>query len=161
MCANDLRETLEIGVDENKIPSAAEKEEMFKLCDIILAGAEKTQTVLNAVVEYHTDVGNSADKRFLAEMTRTEAGEEMEDILAEALHDAAEQEKVKKAALGQDLSQVETIVEIVPRTTGWMIARDCRAVKRCVQQSGIRIAMEIDRLVCPSFRASTDYWRTC
>jgi hypothetical protein len=131
MCANDLRETLEIGVDENKIPSAAEKEEMFKLCDIILAGAEKTQTVLNAVVEYHTDIGNTAEKRFLAQMTSTEAGEEMEDILAEALHDAAEQEKVKKAALGQDLSRVETIVEIVPRATGWTIARDCRAIKRC------------------------------
>lgn len=137
MCANDLRETLEIGMDENRTPSLTEKEEMFKLCDIILGGAEKTQTVLDAMVEYHTDLANSAEKRFLAQLPSSEPPEEIEDILAEALHDAVEQEKLKKAALGQDLNLVETIVEIVPRATGWTIARDCRAIKRCDRSTNL------------------------
>jgi hypothetical protein len=132
MCAYDLRETLEIGLDESRTPSMAEKTEMFKSCDIILAGAEKTQGILNAVLEYHANTNRSAEMPAFSQIRNTDESEEMEDIIAEALHDAVEQEKLKKAALGQDLSLVETVVEIVPRKMGWKIARDGAAIKKYV-----------------------------
>lgn len=133
MCANDLRETLEIGMDEQKVPTAAEKEEMFKLCDIVVSASARAQGILNAVMDYHTHIGDS-DKAPDPESLQTpQAGEDIEDIIAEALHDAVEQEKLARAALGQDLDRVETIVEIVPRKSGWLIARDCSPLKRSVQ----------------------------
>lgn len=132
MCAHDLRETLEIGLDENRTPTSAEKTGMFKICDIILAGAEKTQGILNAVLEYHANINRSTEMPSFAQLRHTEESEEIEDIIAEALHDAVEQEKLKKAALGQDLSLVETVVEIVPRKTGWKVGRDSGAIKKYV-----------------------------
>ncbi|KAJ9102648.1 hypothetical protein QFC19_004757 [Naganishia cerealis] len=133
MCAHDLRETLEIGLDESRTPTMSEKTEMFKLCDIILAGAEKTQGILTAVVEYHANADRSTERQFALQMRTADDSEEVEDILTEALHDAVEQEKLKKAALGQDLSLVETIVEIVPRKTGWKIARDSGTIKKVLE----------------------------
>jgi hypothetical protein len=130
MCANDLRETLEIGMDEQRIPTAAEKEEMFKLCDIVVSASARAQGILNAVMDYHTHIGDSDKVPDPEELPSAQAGEDIEDIIAEALHDAVEQEKLARAALGQDLSRVETIVEIVPRTSGWTIARDCSPLKR-------------------------------
>ncbi|KAJ9119751.1 hypothetical protein QFC22_003461 [Naganishia vaughanmartiniae] len=130
MCAHDLRETLEIGLDESRSPTVDEKTEMFKLCDIILGGAEKTQGILNAVLEYHSNVNRTPERPSFVQIRNSEDTEEMEDVIAEALHDAVEQEKLKKAALGQDLSLVETVVEIVPRKTGWQIARDGGAIKK-------------------------------
>lgn len=134
MCANDLRETLEIGMDEQKVPTAAEKEEMFKLCDIVVSASSRAQGILNAVVDYHTHIGDSDKAASAEDIPSPQAGEDIEDIIAEALHDAVEQEKLARAALGQDLSRVETIVEIVPRTSGWMIARDCSPLKRYVHR---------------------------
>ncbi|KAJ9097230.1 hypothetical protein QFC21_004899 [Naganishia friedmannii] len=133
MCAHDLRETLEIGLDESRTPTVAEKAEMFKICDIILAGAEKTQGILNAVLEYHVNINRSAEPPSFSQLRNTEESEEIEDIIAEALHDAIEQEKLKKAALGQDLSLVETVVEILPRKMGWRIARDGAAIKKILE----------------------------
>lgn len=130
MCATDLRETLEIGMDEHKIPTEAEKHEMFKLCDIVVSASARAQGILNAMVDYHTHI-EASDKLSVAdEISPPQAGEDIRDIIAEALHDALEQEKLVRAALGQDLDRVETIVEIVPRASGWMITRDCSSLKR-------------------------------
>ena len=130
MCATDLRETLEIGMDEHKIPTEAEKEEMFKLCDIVVSASSRAQGILNAMVDYHAHIGDKKRPTVASEIPPPQAAEGLQDIIAEALHDAVEQEKLVRAAAGQDLSRVETIVEIVPRASGWMITRDCSPLKR-------------------------------
>lgn len=120
--------------DARQARTVQKNQELALMLDTLESSGRSLQDTLGDILDF-LDVGtDSQDKQYDGGTMFSEGeGLDMDKLMSDAILEAQATEILARSASGRDLRRLETILEVVPRTTGdWVVLRDFGPLKRYV-----------------------------